>query len=67
MATISINDLTLAGYYLFADDETYLRDLSDEELGLSGGIVPTTTMRTTIIVISTAVITVATLPTQTLR
>ncbi|MBW4619992.1 MAG: hypothetical protein KME17_11635 [Cyanosarcina radialis HA8281-LM2] len=38
MATISIDDLTPAGYSLFADDESYLRDLlSDDELTISGG------------------------------
>jgi hypothetical protein len=38
MATISIKDLTPAGYSLFADDESYLRDLlSDDELTVSGG------------------------------
>jgi hypothetical protein len=39
MATISIEDLTPAGYALFADDESYLRDLSSSnELNAYGGI-----------------------------
>ncbi|PSB02212.1 hypothetical protein [Merismopedia glauca] len=38
MATILINDLNPAGYSLFTDDESYLRDLSsDDELSISGG------------------------------
>jgi hypothetical protein len=38
MATISIGDLTPTGYSLFADDESYLRDLSaGDELIVSGG------------------------------
>jgi hypothetical protein len=38
MATISIQDLTPAGYSLFADNESYLRDLSaGDELTVSGG------------------------------
>jgi hypothetical protein len=38
MATISIDDLTPVGYSLFADDESYLRDLSaGDELIVSGG------------------------------
>jgi hypothetical protein len=67
MSTIKIVDLEVFGSDLFADDETYLRDLSDDELGISGGIVPTTTMGTTIIVISTPVTTIATLSRPTLR
>jgi hypothetical protein len=42
MATIKISDLQLAGHDLFSDSETYLRDLSDDELGIEGGIAWTT-------------------------
>lgn len=42
MATIVINDLNVAGYFLFADNESYLQDLSsDDDLNISGGISPT--------------------------
>ncbi|MBW4619991.1 MAG: hypothetical protein KME17_11630 [Cyanosarcina radialis HA8281-LM2] len=39
MATIFIDDLNPTGYLLFADDESYLRDLSSSnELNAYGGI-----------------------------
>jgi hypothetical protein len=37
MATIKIFDLRPAGSELFSDSESYLNDLTDEELGLTQG------------------------------
>ncbi|WP_019501947.1 hypothetical protein [Pseudanabaena sp. PCC 6802] len=40
MANIAISDLKLAGFDLFSDSESYMRDLSDTELNAQGGITP---------------------------
>ncbi|MEH2166527.1 MAG: hypothetical protein V7K41_07605 [Nostoc sp.] len=40
MANISISDLRPTGYDLFFDYESYMKDLSDEELNIQGGITP---------------------------
>lgn len=37
MATIAISDLSPTGYDLFSDSESYMMNLSDEELSLQGG------------------------------
>jgi len=37
MATIKISDLRPAGYDLFADQESYLMSLTEDELGTQGG------------------------------
>lgn len=39
MATIQINALNPAGSDLFADNESYLKELSDSEMNVQGGIV----------------------------
>jgi hypothetical protein len=45
MATIVIHDLNPAGYSLFADNESYLQDLSsDDDLNISGGFSVTSTI-----------------------
>ncbi|MFN6562229.1 MAG: hypothetical protein RMY28_020890 [Nostoc sp. ChiSLP01] len=38
MATIKIHDLSPAGSELFQDSETFLNELTDEELGVNGGL-----------------------------
>lgn len=40
MSTIKVSDLQPVGFDLFSDSESYLRELSDEELALEGGITP---------------------------
>lgn len=42
MATIAINDITPAGLDLLSGSESYMMDLSEDELGLQGGIAWTT-------------------------
>ncbi|MDZ8241874.1 MAG: hypothetical protein RMZ69_32855 [Nostoc sp. ChiQUE01a] len=37
MATIKIHDLSPAGSELFHDSESFLNELTDEELGVNGG------------------------------
>jgi hypothetical protein len=37
MATISISDLRLAGHDLLSDSESFLSNLSEEELSIQGG------------------------------
>jgi hypothetical protein len=37
MATIAISDLRPAGYDLFSDSESFLSNLSEEELDMQGG------------------------------
>ncbi|MEH2072417.1 MAG: hypothetical protein V7K47_30425 [Nostoc sp.] len=37
MATIKIDDLSLAGSELFQDSESFLNELTDAELGVYGG------------------------------
>ncbi|MBC1236968.1 hypothetical protein VF14_33345 [Nostoc linckia z18] len=37
MATIKIHDLSPAGSDLFQDSESFLNELTDEELGVHGG------------------------------
>ncbi|MBN3962300.1 MULTISPECIES: hypothetical protein [unclassified Nostoc] len=39
MASIKISDLRPAGYDLFADQESYLTSLTEDELGTQGGAV----------------------------
>ena len=46
MATIQINALNLAGSDLFADNESYLNDLSEAELNQQGGLFWTLTTTT---------------------
>lgn len=43
MATINISNLSPAGAELFGDSESYLNDLTNEELNATGGIKITTT------------------------
>ncbi|MBD2676198.1 MULTISPECIES: hypothetical protein [Nostoc] len=38
MATIKIHDLSPAGSELFQDSESFLNELTDEELGVHGGL-----------------------------
>lgn len=38
MATININTLNPAGSDLFADTESYLKELSESELNVQGGL-----------------------------
>ncbi|MBW4423015.1 MAG: hypothetical protein KME50_00730 [Nostoc desertorum CM1-VF14] len=40
MASIVISELHPVGFELFSDSEGYLRDLSEPELGIEGGIIP---------------------------
>ena len=40
MATIQINALTPAGSDLFADNESYLKELTDAEMSIEGGVGP---------------------------
>lgn len=47
MATIAISDLRPAGYDLFSDSESFLSNLSKEELGMQGGGIPITTIVST--------------------
>ncbi|MEH2116003.1 hypothetical protein [Nostoc sp.] len=39
MASIKISDLRPAGYDLFADQESYLMSLTEDELGNQGGAI----------------------------
>jgi hypothetical protein len=41
MANIAISDLRPAGYDLFSDTESFLINLSEEELCIQGGILTT--------------------------
>ena len=41
MANIAISELNPVGFDLFSDSESYMTDLSDNELKTSGGITPT--------------------------
>jgi|688.fasta_scaffold502903_1 hypothetical protein len=57
MANIVISDLRPAGSEFFMDSESYMTDLSEDELGLEGGISPLVTssvwcIRTAIIVVT---------------
>ncbi len=38
MATIQLSELRPAGYVLLSDSESFMSNLSEEELGLQGGI-----------------------------
>jgi hypothetical protein len=40
MATIQINALNPAGSDLFSDDESYLKELTDAEMSIEGGVGP---------------------------
>lgn len=40
MANIAISELNPVGFDLFSDSESYMVDLSDNELTTSGGILP---------------------------
>lgn len=40
MATIQINALNPAGSDLFVDDESYLKELTDAEMTIEGGVGP---------------------------
>lgn len=42
MATITVFDLKPEGYKLFSDSENYMTELSEDELGIEGGIAWTT-------------------------
>jgi hypothetical protein len=44
MATIQINALNPAGSDLFADNESYLRELTNSEMDYNGGLVMTTVL-----------------------
>ena len=44
MATIQINALNPAGSDLFADDESYLKELTDSEMDVQGGLHPTVSL-----------------------
>lgn len=37
MSTIKVSDLQPVGFDLFSDSESYMKELSDEELTLQGG------------------------------
>jgi len=52
MASIKISDLRPAGANLFSDSESYLNDLSEEELGINGGMTPTTIVITIAITVA---------------
>ncbi|WP_017318970.1 hypothetical protein [Mastigocladopsis repens] len=39
MANIKLNDLRPVGSDFFADNESYLNELTDNELGVTGGII----------------------------
>ncbi|MBE9197506.1 MULTISPECIES: hypothetical protein [unclassified Nodularia (in: cyanobacteria)] len=62
MATIAISDLRPVGYDLFSDSESYLNDLSENEVGnIGGGASPSSlTITTTWICVGTAVSVIAT-------
>lgn len=38
MSTIKVSDLQPTGFDLFSDSESYMRELSDAELALEGGV-----------------------------
>lgn len=38
MSTIKVSDLQPTGYDLLSDSESYLRELSEEELNIAGGL-----------------------------
>jgi hypothetical protein len=40
MPTIKVSDLQPVGFELFHDSESYIKELSDEELAIQGGITP---------------------------
>lgn len=42
MASIKINDLRPTGSELFHDSETFLNELTEEELGVQGGLASVT-------------------------
>ena len=42
MANIKVSDLQPSGYDLFSDSESFLSDISDNELHISGGDIPWT-------------------------
>ncbi len=58
MATIGISDLKPAGYDLLYDSESYMTDLSKDELEIQGGIIMTITPWTPSIAKATVVIVV---------
>ncbi|MBD2002729.1 MULTISPECIES: hypothetical protein [Cyanophyceae] len=47
MATIKITNLYSTGSELFQDSESYLNDLTNEEMNLTGGLIFTPTPRST--------------------
>lgn len=44
MAKIAISDLRPTGYGLFSDSESYMTELTEDELGLQGGGISTVTV-----------------------
>ena len=40
MASINVSDLKPEGYNLFSDSESYMTDLSENELAIQGGLSP---------------------------
>jgi hypothetical protein len=40
MSTIKVSDLHPVGFEFFYDSESYMREMSDEELAIQGGITP---------------------------
>lgn len=56
MTHITISDLHPAGSNLFADTESYLKALSDEDLNLQGGFSPSPASLPSIVIIITSLI-----------
>ena len=49
MANIKVNDIKSAGTELLLDSESFLIEITDEELNIGGGFIWTTTITTTTI------------------
>lgn len=52
MASIKIHDLNPAGSELFHDSESFLNELTDEELGVEGGLASVTVTVTLTVTVS---------------
>lgn len=59
MAVIAISDLSPAGSQLFSDSESYLSNLSEEELSIHGGITPSVLATSSISCVHSIAVTVA--------
>jgi hypothetical protein len=49
MPTIKVSDLKPEGYNLLSDSESYMKELSEDELGTYGGATPTSPVVSSIV------------------